>query len=530
MVNGDLLIHMNAFYLFFLASSSLHMFVGWGAVALSIDEHFTEGEDAAKFKNLHGTFSGILVLAMSVIPMIPLRLILEAKLLTELQAQVIGLLVCISGLVLCAISLRYKILWLCYVSTVPTGIGSLMIFQRLVFNHQLWFKRIGKSNLGSGLFGFGIGIWTAFYFLVTIEFLKIVDVENLFYIYGGFLFVCILYPLCTIDDEKLQQVAAIEESSNQSDDNEMVEYNEVDKNGDNRTIDDSSGEIIVTEEVKSENSLAEIGTITDKSRLELLAKEYGFSSLADVGVEEDGSVEITYKEVLLNTKTWMIFLFFAAVLTPGWGIKLASFAIMMNIYNADTEFSAIVSAIYVIIYAVGRLIAGALAQKLGLRKVYDYLIGIMIVGLILAPQTVEVMDHSSQHSAGCRVFIFLISVIGLCYGGCVALIYSLVFEVYGVRNYKRSFSVSFNGFALSVIIGGLSSAYSFSDFSDLGDQETKDMGIRWYYSMVATLVVSWVLLHYLTKSPVNYDNIVEERIKVKDRSYNANITNTTDEP
>ena len=109
-----------------------------------------------------------------------------------------------------------------------------------------------------------------------------------------------------------------------------------------------------------------------------------------------------------------------------------------------------------------------------------------------------------------RFFVFLICLIGLAYGGCVALFYSLVFEVYGVRNYKRSFSVSFNGFALSVIIGGLSSAYSFSDFSEAGDQETKEMGIRWYYSMVATLVMSWILLHNLT--PVNYDLIVRQRI------------------
>ena len=175
------------------------------------------------------------------------------------------------------------------------------------------------------------------------------------------------------------------------------------------------------EEGSTDDSGVEIGIIINRSRLELLAKQNGIIDLADVGVEKDGSIEVTYKEIFLNHKTWMIFVFFAAVLTPGWGIKLASFAMMMNLYNADTEFSAIVSAIYVIIYAVGRLIAGALAQKIGLRKVYDYLIGTMIVGLILAPQTVEVMDHSSQYSAGCRVFVFLISVIGLAYGGCVAL-------------------------------------------------------------------------------------------------------------
>ena len=176
-------------------------------MAIAIDEHFTEGEAAAKFENLHGTFTGIMVLVLSVIPMIPLRLILEANLLTEFQAQMMGLFICTAGLMLCAVSLRFKLLWLTYVSTLPTGIGSLCIFQRLVFSHQLWFKRIGKSNLGSGIFGFGIGIWTAFFFLVTIAFLEIVDVEKLFYIYAGFLFICVAYPLCTIDDDKLKRIS-----------------------------------------------------------------------------------------------------------------------------------------------------------------------------------------------------------------------------------------------------------------------------------------------------------------------------------
>ena len=58
---------------------------------------------------------------------------------------------------------------------------------------------------------------------------------------------------------------------------------------------------------------------------------------------------------------------------------------------------------------------------------------------------------------------FMISVIGLLLVlGGVALFYSLVFEVYGVKNYKRSCWIPHSKIpCLSVIIGELSSAYSF---------------------------------------------------------------------
>ena len=103
----------------------------------------------AAFHNLHGTFSGILILILSVIPMVPIRLILDAKIITEFQSQGIGIIMTFIGLVLGGVAVRFRILWLLYVGcSIPCGVGSLMIFQRLVFNHQLWFKRISKQNLG----------------------------------------------------------------------------------------------------------------------------------------------------------------------------------------------------------------------------------------------------------------------------------------------------------------------------------------------------------------------------------------------
>jgi hypothetical protein len=37
---------------------------------------------------------------------------------------------------------------------VPSGVGGLFVYQRLVFIHQLWFKKIGKQNLGTEMFAY----------------------------------------------------------------------------------------------------------------------------------------------------------------------------------------------------------------------------------------------------------------------------------------------------------------------------------------------------------------------------------------
>ena len=131
---------------------------GWGSLIHSINLVFNP-DDPEQFSNQHGTFTGVIILVVSTIPMVPLRLLIDGKFLTELQSQILGMILWVVGLFLGGLSLQFKLLSLLYIGcALPCGLGALCIFQRLVFNHQLWFKRISNPNLGAGLFGFFIGL------------------------------------------------------------------------------------------------------------------------------------------------------------------------------------------------------------------------------------------------------------------------------------------------------------------------------------------------------------------------------------
>lgn len=186
----------------------------------------------------------------------------------------------------------------------------------------------------------------------------------------------------------------------------------------------------------------------------------------------------------------MLIIFFAAVLTPGWyitshrstcfiiycgefnfrydlrcficrinrGIKLASYAMLIHLFSVPIQYAAIVSSIYVAVYAFGRLFSGILANSIGIFRTYDIIIIGMLVLLLILPQVTYIpilnnsqfelnfcylslqtsssMPHDSASSRGCTVFVVLISIIGLLYGGAIALFYSIVFDIFGSRNYK----------------------------------------------------------------------------------------------
>ena len=75
------------------------LFYGWGALAMAIDEALSP-DNPRSFENLHGSFAGVTILVLSVIPMIPIRMIIDSKYLTDYQVQGIGLIVTLLGLVI----------------------------------------------------------------------------------------------------------------------------------------------------------------------------------------------------------------------------------------------------------------------------------------------------------------------------------------------------------------------------------------------------------------------------------------------
>lgn len=475
------------------------LFYGFGALAASIDLVFTSEEYAGMFENQHGVFTGVVILAVSVFPTWFLRYyILDAKVYSELQVQIAGYVFTVIGLILGGISLQYKILWLLYIGcAVPCGLGALCLFQRLIFNHQFWFHRINEINLGSGIFGFFIGAWTVIFFLVSIPLLEMFPVHIVIYIYTGVIGILTLYPLMTIDDSRLQrtQERVVIEGTTPKDT-------------------DSNGISILSRFRKYFFSSEDIVNGSDKI------------TKSTETVNDTDTITLTTTEMLHCPQTWALFFFFTAVLTPGWGIKLASIQMLRVLFSANSRFSALVTSLYVGIYALGRLFSGMMANLIGVRRTFEFMISIMIITLLILPQTGTNMEHEGQDSAGCRAFVVLICILGLMYGGCIALFYSLVMNVFGPTNYRVSFSLTFKGFALSVILGGISSAYSFSStmpssssshVSQQHEQQRDSVGATssaWFYAMAGGVFISLIIVNIIGKHPIDYSKIHKKRIQL----------------
>ena len=183
------------------------MFYGWGSLVDAIDKTFNP-DDYSAFQNQHGTFTGVIVLCFTIMPMPFLRILLDTKRVTEFQIQLIGMIMLTISLFFAGIALQFKNLYVLYILfTVPAGFGGLAVYQRLVFIHMGWFKKIGRQHLGAGIFGGAIGFWTVLFFLLSVPILKALPIYHVLYIYAAIcpvlsieslymiLFLCLLLAL-----------------------------------------------------------------------------------------------------------------------------------------------------------------------------------------------------------------------------------------------------------------------------------------------------------------------------------------------
>jgi len=185
------------------------VFYSWGALVTSINLELNPNYNGS-FSSNDGLFSGVFILFITTSFLLPVRMILDAKLISEFYFQMIGVFLTTIGFIFGSIALRYQLVWLLYVGCViPCGLGGLLLYQRLVFNHQFFFKSINRHNIGSGLIGFFIGMWTVIFFLISVPLLNAIGVANVFLVYGATIIVSMLFPLFSINDEENVSVIAM---------------------------------------------------------------------------------------------------------------------------------------------------------------------------------------------------------------------------------------------------------------------------------------------------------------------------------
>lgn len=112
----------------------------------------------------------------------------------------------------------------------------------------------------------------------------------------------------------------------------------------------------------------------------------------------------------------------------------------------------------------------------------------------------------------------------------MALFYSIVFDVFGARNYRATFSVVLLGFGISAVIGGLSSAYSFSSdsVSIKNSQSAGALASSWFYAMAGGSLLGLVLLRILR--PIDFNVILKRRLQAHGLISTDDDNNITDAP
>ena len=99
------------------------------------------------------------------------------------------------GLFFGGIALQYKSLLILYLlCALPCGFGGLAIYQRLVFIHQLWFKKIGKQNIGT--FSLLYFIFLFFYFFIFLFFYFFIFLFYIIFVFVVFTFYFVLFVIC----------------------------------------------------------------------------------------------------------------------------------------------------------------------------------------------------------------------------------------------------------------------------------------------------------------------------------------------
>ena len=486
------------------------LFTAWGSVSDAIDMRFNP-DSYTSFANMHGSFVGIIVLMLLFMPMPVLRLMLDAKMTTEFQVQLFGVLSCTVGLFLGGVSLRLRSLPLLYLGcAVPCGFGVMGIFQRILFIHQLWFKRIGLANLGAGILGGFIGLWTVIFFLLSTPILAALPVEQVLYVYAAMCPVFLFMPLFVAKDVDGNRVTPA--AATGANPPTVLPANPAhEKQEDNRKPEAPSSTAAAAPTARPAKT--EPVPVRDPALLALAASR-------GVAVDSNGEFDLTYWEIVAHPMTWLLAIFFTTILTPGWGIKLSSVAILRTYFQASAAYAKQLTALYSAFYCVGRFVGGLVAERIGNSRAYDVMLVLMLACLVVAPQTTTALPHSDMASLGGKMFVGLLCVIGLMYGGCIALLYSITFDIFGAKNYRVVLGFNLQGYAWSTLVGGVSSAYSFSSSTadvnhrpDVPGQAAN----QWFYAMAGATLFGLVLLHVLR--PLDFNTLLHRRLARLDPTY-----------
>ncbi|WP_025691787.1 L-lactate MFS transporter [Paenibacillus zanthoxyli] len=170
------------------------------------------------------------------------------------------------------------------------------------------------------------------------------------------------------------------------------------------------------------------------------------SSAADAG---NGVKDYTVGEMLRTKQAYLLFvIFFTACMSGLYLIGIVK-DIGVKLAGLDVQTAANAVAMIAIFNTAGRLILGALSDKVSRLK---------LVGVTMAVTAVATLTLSfAQLNFG--LFFACVAAIAFCFGGNITVFPAIASDFFGLKNHNKNYGIIYQGFGLGALSGSIIAAF-----------------------------------------------------------------------
>ncbi len=168
--------------------------------------------------------------------------------------------------------------------------------------------------------------------------------------------------------------------------------------------------------------------------------------VADVVVDNTkSSNDFTFKEFLRTKQAYLLFIvFFTACMSGLYLIGIVK-DIGVQLANLTPEVAANAVAMVAIFNTSGRLILGALSDKLGRIKLVIFALSVTLVAVL-------VLNFATLNYS---LYFASVAAVAFCFGGNITIFPVIVGDFFGFKNHSKNYGVIYQGFGLGAILGSM---------------------------------------------------------------------------
>ncbi|WP_410513213.1 OFA family MFS transporter [Paenibacillus sp. BR2-3] len=169
---------------------------------------------------------------------------------------------------------------------------------------------------------------------------------------------------------------------------------------------------------------------------------------ATVGVPT-GQKDYTVKEMLRTKEAYLLFvIFFTACMSGLYLIGIVK-DIGVKLAGLDVQTAANAVAMIAIFNTAGRLILGALSDKMSRLKLVSATLAVTAAAMLVL----------SFATLSFGIFFACVAAIAFCFGGNITVFPAIVSDFFGLKNHNKNYGIVYQGFGIGALSGSFIAAY-----------------------------------------------------------------------